>query len=391
MKNKIIFLLIIFLFTGCYNYREINNLAITTAIGIDKEDDDFLLTIQVVNIQKEGSQASGSSNETKFITYETRGKSIYEAIRSIILESPKMVYGSHLQLIVIGEEVAKEGISQIFDFFMRNPESRKQFQLVLARDSKAKDILKVLTPFETLNSRNIIDSINSDAKYLGVAEKINFEEQVKTYLNGKKDMMMTSIKLVGNPEESETTEALKETSPKTRLLLSGIGVFRKDKLQGYLTEDESIAAGFLNNTINNSVIKFECEKDKYITINVMKPKTEIEFDNKKIKIKVKTDGSINEVDCNIDLNDYKQISKIEDMATKEITKNINNLLNTTKELKVDSFGFLDLIYKTNPKYSYKLMDNWYDKYLQELNIELEVDAVLTGKGNIITVIPNEEN
>lgn len=394
MKNKLIIFAIIFLFTGCYNYREINNLAITTAVGIDKEENQYVLTIQVVNIQKAGSKSSGSSDEAKFITYETRGNSLQEAFRKIVLESPKRIYGNHLQLLVIGEEVAKEGISQIFDFFMRNTESRKQFQMILARESTAKDILKVLTPLETLNSRNIIDSIKSDSKYLGLTEEITFEQQVKTYHNGKKDIIMTSIKVIGDVEETETTETLKETTPDARLVLSDIAVFRKDKLQGYLTEKESIATSFLNNKIGNTIVSFECEQNKYITLEIMKPKTEINFEESenKIKINIESKGNINELDCVMDLNDVKTISQIEDIASEEIKEYITDVLDKTRnELKVDSFGFLDLIYKSNPQYSYSLMENWYDKYLQELQLEVNVDLALSGKGNIITVIPNEED
>ena len=394
MKNKIIFLVVIFLFTGCYNYREINNLAITTAIGIDKKDEKYLLTIQVVNTQKAVSKTSGSSDETKFIIYETEGESLQEALRRIVLESPRRLYGNHLQLLVIGEEVAKEGISQIFDFFMRNPESRKQFQMVLAYNSSAKDILTISTTLETLNSRNIVESINSDLKYFGVTEKVVFEEDVKKYLSGKQDIVMTSVSVVGDPSESDTTETLKETEPKSKLVLNGLGVFRKDKLQGYLTENESMTAGLLNNTTNNTILDFACEQNKYITIEVKQPKSETSFNQNenKITIDVKLKGSINEIDCDMDLNDPKNISKIEDMAKEKIKTDITQLLNKTRnDLKVDPFGFLDLIYKSNPKYSYSLMENWYDKYLQELEIELNVDLTLRGKGNIITVIPNEEN
>lgn len=394
MKNKIIFLVVIFLFTGCYNYREINNLAITTAIGIDKKDEKYLLTIQVVNTQKAVSKTSGSSDETKFIIYETEGESLQETLRRIVLESPRRLYGNHLQLLVIGEEVAKEGISQIFDFFMRNPESRKQFQMVLAYNSSAKDILTISTTLETLNSRNIVESINSDSKYFGVTEKVVFEEDVKKYLSGKQDIVMTSVSVVGDPSESDTTETLKETEPKSKLVLNGLGVFKKDKLQGYLTENESMAAGLLNNTTNNTILDFACEQNKYITIEVKQSKSETSFNQNenKITIDVKLKGSINEIDCDMDLNDPKNISKIEDMAKEKIKTDITQLLNKTRNnLKVDPFGFLDLIYKSNPKYSYSLMENWYDKYLQELEIELNVDLTLRGKGNIITVIPNEEN
>ena len=74
-KIKILIsLLIIFLVTGCYNYRELNKLAITSAIGINKADDGYELIIQVVNTQKQGSDGSSASEQLKFIVYKSEGK-----------------------------------------------------------------------------------------------------------------------------------------------------------------------------------------------------------------------------------------------------------------------------------------------------------------------------
>ena len=206
MKHKIIFILLIFLFTGCYNYRELNNLAITSAVGIDKKDGKYYVTTQVINTQKMGSDSTSIGSQSKFVLYETSGDTLQEELRQIVLESPKRIYANHLQLIIVGEEVAKEGVSQIFDFFMRNPESRKQYQMIIARDTTANNILKVLTPLETLSSKNMLDSIQADSKYLGVSEKITFEDQVKTYLNNKIDMFATTIIIEGNLEEGKNKQ-----------------------------------------------------------------------------------------------------------------------------------------------------------------------------------------
>ena len=394
MKHKIIFILLIFLFTGCYNYRELNNLAITSAVGIDKKDGKYYVTTQVINTQKMGSDSTSIGSQSKFVLYETSGDTLQEAFRQIVLESPKRIYANHLQLIIVGEEVAKEGVSQIFDFFMRNPESRKQYQMIIARDTTANNILKVLTPLETLSSKNMLDSIQADSKYLGVSEKITFEDQVKTYLNNKIDMFATTIIIEGNLEEGKNTDILKESNPSTKLKINNLAVFREDKLQGYLTEKESIAASFLNNTITNTIITFKCDENKYISTEIMNPKTDFEFekDKLKVKIKVSAEGNINEVDCDLKISEPKVISDIERMTQEQIKQSIIETINkVNKEYKSDTFGFLDKIYKSNPKYSYKIQDNWFNENLQKLDVQVDVNVSLKGKGNIIMVVPNEEN
>ena len=68
-KIKLIFILmIIILSTGCWNYRELNKMAIVSGIGIDKKDDYFLISIQALNAQNQpgggsnGNQDSGGGN-----------------------------------------------------------------------------------------------------------------------------------------------------------------------------------------------------------------------------------------------------------------------------------------------------------------------------------------
>jgi len=51
MKKIILIISLLFLTTGC-SYQEINDLAIASAMGIDLKDDDYILTAQIMNIQK---------------------------------------------------------------------------------------------------------------------------------------------------------------------------------------------------------------------------------------------------------------------------------------------------------------------------------------------------
>ena len=121
-KLKYLILLIVpLLLTGCYNYQELNDLAITTGMSIDydKETKQFKVIAQVINPVKE--QDAKSSTETSFINYTSKGKSLREAIRTIILDSPKRLYGSQLQILILSENVLDEKLPDIIDFFIREP------------------------------------------------------------------------------------------------------------------------------------------------------------------------------------------------------------------------------------------------------------------------------
>ena len=87
--KKIIILLIILLplLTGCYNYRELNDLSIVTAMSIEKNNDLYKVTVQVVNPRKDTDASKG--NQPSFITYNKTSKSIQQALREMIKDQIK--------------------------------------------------------------------------------------------------------------------------------------------------------------------------------------------------------------------------------------------------------------------------------------------------------------
>ena len=66
--KKILFIIpLILLLTGCYNYREINELAIVSGISITKEGNDIKLTTEVINPKKEQDASSGEEPHLKHL------------------------------------------------------------------------------------------------------------------------------------------------------------------------------------------------------------------------------------------------------------------------------------------------------------------------------------
>lgn len=76
-KRWIILLSIGFLLisSGCWNNRELGELGIAAALGIDKDGDRFIATVQLVN-PAEISSLKGSGTSAPIIVYSEKGKTL---------------------------------------------------------------------------------------------------------------------------------------------------------------------------------------------------------------------------------------------------------------------------------------------------------------------------
>lgn len=389
-KLKFYFLFLsVFFFSGCYNYRELNEIAITSAIGVSKNGENYVVTVQVINTQK----VEERGEQPQFIIYKQEGKSLQYAFRKVILESPRRLFVNHNLLLIIDENLAKEGIQDVLDLFARDTEFRKQFIVVVSKNASDEDILETQTPLEILNAKSIRDSISADLNYLGVSKEITLELLLENYLNDKEQIALPTVRMTGNSEVGEQDENLKNTNTEVRVIVDGFAVFKEDKLVGYLDLEQSIASNYINDEIKNSIISYQCGENKYSAIEIIKNKTEIKWikNEPKFKISIKAQGNINEIHCEIDLTKESEIKKLEKEVEQVLKENIETTLKLVKEeYNSDIFGFGEILYKTNPKYFYELKEKTNDEIMSSLDFEVDIDVQLLAKGNLVKVIENEK-
>lgn len=390
MKKLILILFFIFICCGCYNYKELNDLAITSAIGIDKTDDGYKITAQVVNTQKEGTD-NNSSADPKIVVYEHTSKTVQEAVRYMVLESPKRLYPNHMQVIVIGEAVAKDGILEALDIFFRDSELQKNFYVLISKDVSANQILKTLTPVDSIVSLSIKKSLESDSSYLGITELVTYDELINTYLNPNKEISLPSVTLTGKIKGSDKIENIEKSDSSTKVVLSQMVIFKGDKMIGYLDDKQSIALSFIKGKINNTLIKYKCDRG-YIVVEAINSKSSIDVDNSgNFKIKISGDATINEVSCDINLEENKAIDKINKEVNKEVKKNINNTIEYIKNTyNSDVFGFLDIMYKNKYSLYKKVNKDWYNDKFKDSKIDIDVNIKIIEKGNTLRVIKHEK-
>ena len=120
--KKIILLILLLTLSGCYDYKEINDLAIITAIGVDYEDEEYKITLEVLNDQ--GDKDSGMiKSYTKTGSDKSLAKALEEAADSL---SDQANY-TQVKLMILSDTITDGRFSTIIDFFMRSTYFRENF------------------------------------------------------------------------------------------------------------------------------------------------------------------------------------------------------------------------------------------------------------------------
>ncbi len=388
----VILLLLIILNTGCWNYKELNQIAIVSALGFDIEEDEYVVSLQVLSNQKIGSGNSGElEGQSPVILYIGKGKSVRDAITEAMLSIPREIYLGHIEIAIIGEELARKGIMPIVDFLLRYRKIRKIYPMLVADNDTALNILKILTRLETIPSNNIKELLEKVADEKSTVSNRTFDEVLEClYVPGREATMSSIQKIVYDDEEKgETTENVESLLPNVQLKSGGAAIFFEDKLRGFLDTDTSVGYNFIRNHVDNAHISFPCDdEDNYGTAFITKAKREfkIEFidDKPLFNINIKTDAVISEITCEIEVEKPKNIKVIEKAINKRIKEVIEEIMSILQnDFKSDPTGFGEQLYRNHYKYWKKHEKNWENIFLT-VDYKVKVETKINNVGAIST-------
>lgn len=380
MKKIIPIILLLFCVTGCWNYRELNQLAITSGIAIDKEDDLYVMTIMISNSKKPGGS---DSNQPSTAVYEGKGKTMYEAIKHASLNISKQIYLGHIDVLLFSEEVAQQDLEYVLDFIFRYPQTRNNFLLGLVRDNQAGDVLKIATPLETFPSQNIARNLEITDKLQGIIYTVDYNQFVKNIIEEGRNPVLPGISIVGSVEEGNKEENIEQSEPSTYLKLEPMALFKGNQFVGWSNERESKGINILNNKINTLGVIVPCEGGTVVTeVIELKSSFEVDLEANKVKVKISGTGGIQELSCPLDLKDPKIVEEIQQKDNEEIANYVKEAIEKAQLLKTDIFSFGNSVYKKQPSDFKEIKERWNDEIFVNLQPEIEVELHVTLKGTI---------
>jgi spore germination protein KC len=371
--------------TGCWSRRELNDLAIAVGIGIDKIGDQYQISAQVV-LPSQIAGSKGGSPQSPVNLYKATGHTVYEALRKITTLSPRKIYISHLRILVLGEALAKEGISDVLDFMSRDTDTRNDYFIVVAKDSKAEDALKILTSLEKIPAVRLFSSLETSEKQWAPTSTVTLGTLVTELVSKGKNPVLTGVVINGNVEVGQTQKNVETVDSPTELKYSGLAVFKKDKLIGWLNPEESKVYNYLTNKVKSTVFYIQCPEGKKVSLDVFDARSKIKGsmhnDKPEISIEQHIESDLGEVQCrNLDLTEPKTITELEQIANQKVV----DLFETTikkvqQEYKSDIFGFGEVIHRSNPQAWKKLQDNWDQTFLNlPVSVKADIKIRLLGK------------
>lgn len=348
---------------GCWDRVEINDIAIVTAIGVDLvEGDKLRLSLQVAVPSKLGSTgggAGGSSEKGSIIISET-GATISEAYRNIQGKLPRRIFFSQSRVLLIGEDLAKQGVYHIIDFHTRYAEPRIN-SFIMFTKGKASKVINSMPKFENISAEEM-----KELAKLNVGLKIYVRDFLNMLLTDGLEPLAPQFGL--KPLEVDTNNKSEETQA-----LNGIAVFKKDKLVGWMDEVETRGLLWLRNEIKTGIITIKVPKEKgggNISMEIIRANTKIvpmlKQGELKIKVNMVSEMSVIENDSPLNLADTKVIEDIQKGIEEEIRNRIQMIVDKAqKEYQSDIFGFGQSVYKKYPReWNTNYKNNWDEKFAQ---------------------------
>lgn len=383
MKRIKFLILLLPLLSGCYNYRELNELGITTAVSIDYKDNNFYVIAEVINPIKQ--QDASSSNNSPFINYNSSSSSLQDAFRKVVLESPRQLYAAQLEIIVLSEEVASNHLEEVLEYFSRDPETRTEIKIIVAKTKDSTKAITLQTLLTSLSSSNILKSLELQNKVLGVSYPVTLNELLNMYIDPYLEVTLPSMTLYGNPELGDEKENITTSSPKTIVKIDGTTITKDNKILGYLDLEESKVLSMINGKLKETIIKMNYN-DGYIVFepNRIKVSKELDIKNNIIKINISGYSKTKEIQSNINIKNPKEVEKLNKALNKELEKKVTDTFTSIREkYDTDIFGFQELYYRTKHKYFKENCTNWYEDIYPKIKLEVKANIRLYEKGNTL--------
>jgi len=371
---------------GCWSSRELNELAITMGMAIDRtEDNRYLVTVQVVDAG-EVSATKGTLGRSPVVLYRAKGETISEAVQRMSTSSPRAIYNSHLRVLLLGEGLARSGIKDVLDYISRDWQFRTDFPVMIAKGAKAGDTLKILTPIESIPALQMLNTLQNSQQHWAPTTIIHFDDLIRAMISRGQQAVVTGIVLVGDADEGSKRSNILTTTPKSRLRLFGLSVFKKDRLVGWLSEQESRGYNFIQGTMYNSTGNITCDDGQLLALEVQnetaKKSARYRDGQMRLSVDVKIEAKIAEVACQIKLTKDETIRHLERKAEQRVTSIVQSTLNRAqRDLKVDIFGFGQVVHRKYPSYWRKAQNNW-DERFSGMPVDLKIDVKIRLLGTV---------
>lgn len=364
--------------TGCFDSEQLNERMLVQAVGIDLIDGEIEITLQVyAPATQGGSGISATPDNAKIVT--ATGQTVTQAMQNATLMQGKTVFMGHNRVIVLGNDLAKEGITSALDYFSSNATSRHNINVIIATE-KASDILTTkinqgIVPAET------IEKMITRANEIGVLKNVKLYELLSTLQNDFESATLPMLEVMSEPEtkqastepssaeetgENSTQSIENELDTISNIKVYGTAIITDSKLQNELTTDETRGLLFILNEVKKTTYTVQTYDYTTASLQIYSTKSKITptFQDGQIHFNLEINAQAQlgqkELAPNKETNESSLKTLEKAVAHKIETECLQAYTKAVLESKADIFEFGNIIWQRNPNIWKNQKDNWLE-------------------------------
>lgn len=363
---------------GCWDRREVNDLALVTGVAIDQRDDKNIeVTIQIFIPQSSSNQGKQSSGEAAGATGTTfvqsaYGENIADALSHLQMKFSRKVFWGHAEVYLFGADKVKRGVREDLDFLTRYAEPRERAFIFVSK-GKAKQVLEKHSILERNTSEVLREMANNKMSF--TSSMAQLQEMLE---DESKAALLPWVEMLQAPNQPDPSLGVG--------YINGIAVLHDGKLVG--VADNTVTRGILwtVNKMQNAIMTIKPEDSEgLLSVQLLRNHTRLEPSYKNgewsitIHVECKNQLIQNTSDLNI-IESTKSLSNIEKLLERNIEQYITLAIDEAqKKYKTDIFNFAGAFHRKYPRLWKQHQKEW-DVIFPQIKVTVKAKADILRPG-----------
>ncbi len=253
MKRILMITVCMILLSACQSYKELDRMQIVAGLYLDTTSESELrLTAETVSFE-------GGKEQPRI--YEAQGKGVRECLTRMMMQCPNELYLSHMEVIAISEEFAKNHLTQLIEHILRDNSIRFATPIIVSKDADASQLISTDEKKEIMsyNLSNLLENSENTGRSVHREGYVTIRQLLD----------------VGNTSVLPVVEKINDT-----LTASGCAVVGDNKIL-FLDEEETMFLNILSNDFTKGSLGIENDGRPF-SVSIKKCDTSVTADTSQI-------------------------------------------------------------------------------------------------------------
>lgn len=421
------------------------------AAGIDKGTEKaYRLTVIAEKFSGEPTNASKSESKIPDIV-SVEGDTVFETVRNFNKFKSKSLFWGHIKYILINEELARENILSVMDFFIRDHELRFDTSVAVVKGLSAEAFIRSGDKIEKFIP-DLLDGVFHDIPKLSISKERKIADLIQCFDDPYSDATVPSISIISMMTDELSTETssksdssqsgsgqnkdstndgnsdnkgksdgggtsndkqgsqsnsssegsksstfdngLKKTSKETLYLdLNGFATFNGTKMIGYIKDSVARGLNWAHGDVESGVIVTEDNEGDKLSFEIINSesnmKTKIVNDMPEVDIDVYFTTNLDEIMSQNNIFTEKEVNDINERLSEIVKQEIESAVKYSKDNDIDMLEIGNVIYHQHPLKWEKIETKWKE-ILKNIKVNVNVTSAINRTYHIRRSIGQEK-